>query len=953
MKYGRKDIEKKLKNTTAVKIEHKAGMTLMRLLVVGIFTVIVGTASTGYGIIEGLIKSAPDISSLSTAPTEAATYIYDTGGNQIQKLTAPTSNRTPISISQIPLDMQHAIVAIEDERFYQHNGIDVRGIIRAFAVGVRGGSFSEGASTITQQLLKNSVFTDWVSESSLTESLKRKFQEQYLAIELEQELEKNASKEDVKAKILEDYMNMINLGAGTYGVQAAAQRYFNKNVSDLTLSECTVIAGITQNPTGYNPITHPEANALRRQRVLDKMLEQGYISKASYDEALADDVYTRIAQTDTQTGETTVYSYYTDAMIEQIMEDLIKTYGYTSTQAYHALYSGGLRIYSVQDPYIQQICDEEFANPDNYPSETLLGLDYALTVQTAAGETINYGSVDVQEYFETNDPSFHMMFYDEDTLNSYAADFKASVVHDGDTVLGERISVIPQPQASCVIIEQSTGYVKAIVGGRGTKEASLTLNRATASRRQPGSTFKPIAAYAPALEMGGKTLGTVYDNAPYTYNSGTELRNWDSDYGYSGLETIHSAIIKSINVVAVKVLTEITPQVGLNYLEQLGISTLYNSDLDANGNIITDAYQPLALGGVTDGVVNLELTAAYAALANSGTYITPKFYSRVEDSQGNILLENTVVSREVFSPQTAFLITKAMEDVVRDPNGTANGYIDLGDLPVSGKTGTTDNSKDIWFEGYTPYYTCGIWGGYDSNEPLPDSDRSYSTYAKTLWNSIMTRVHSDLPAVSFTQPEGITTAVICKKSGKLAVSGLCDADPRGSQIITEYYREGTQPTESCNVHQLVSICTQTQLLATASCPSVQKICIRRPEGSTDTTDDSNYAAPTATCSGHAQKPTEKETESETESETPAVLNDDGVLILPGQEEDQNVVDPSLSDPSANNSNEDHPEAPPADNGDYQFNEQYYNWDDSQQNYYQDNTYVEPQAQNEDGTITLW
>lgn len=870
MKYGRHDIEKLQKNMTAEKIEQKAGMTLMRLLIIGLLSLLVVLACGSYGLMRGLLDSAPDISSLSTAPLEAATYIYDVNGNEVQKLTAPTSNRTPVSIEQMPKDLQHAIVAIEDERFYEHNGIDVRGIIRAFVVGISGGSFSEGASTITQQLLKNSVFPDWVSESSLLESFKRKFQEQYLAMELEKNLESEMSKEAAKEHILEDYLNTINLGAGTYGVQAAAKRYFNKDVSELTLSECTVIAGITQNPTGYNPITYPEANAKRREKVLKNMLDQEYITQAQYEEAKADDVYSRIQETDLETGTTSIYSYYTDAMIEQILDDLMTQKGYTSAQAEKTLYSGGLRIYSVQDAAIQQICDEEFANAANYPVDTLIGLDYALSIQKASGETVHYGSNDVQNYFEAQDASFNMMFYDEDTASAYAASFKEAMTDEGDTVLGERISLVPQPQASVVVIEQSTGYVKAIVGGRGEKEASLTLNRATSTRRQPGSTFKPIASYAPAIEHNGKTLASVYDNAPYQYTSGTELKNWDSDYGYSGLETIHSALVKSVNVVAVKVLTEITPQVGLDYLERLGISTLYNGETTADGTVLSDAYEPLALGGITDGVVNLELTAAYAALANYGRYIAPKFYSRVEDSQGNVILDNTSTETEVFHPTTAYLITKAMEDVINDPSGTAYNDIYLNGMPAAGKTGTTDNSKDIWFEGYTPYYTCGVWGGYDNNDPLPDYDRSFSKYAKTMWNSIMSRIHADLPVVSFAQPEGITTAVVCRKSGKLAIEGICTADARGSQAYTEYFAAGTEPTTTCDTHVAVQICNETGLRATQTCTSTStRICIQRPEGSTEYTDDSNYPIPLQACPGHTaetEKTSEKTSENTTESE---------------------------------------------------------------------------------------
>lgn len=879
MKYGREDVRKLQRNMTAQKIENKAGMTLLRIFLVSILAISVCVVCIGYGIFQGLISNAPDISALSTAPKEAATYIYDADGNQIQKLTSADSNRTPVPLSQVPEVLQQAVVSVEDERFYSHNGIDIRGILRAFVVGVTGGSFSEGASTITQQLLKNSVFPDWVTESSLVESFKRKIQEQYLAIQLEENLEKNMTKEEAKDKILEDYLNTINLGAGTYGVQAAAKRYFNKDVSELNLSEAAVIAGITQNPTGYNPITHPKENAVRRKKVLENMLEQGYITKKKYKKALKDDVYSRIQENDLETGSSNIYSYYTDAMIEQILEDLVNEKGYTSTQASQLLYSGGLRIYSAQDPGIQQICDEEFANAGNFPSETLIGLDYALSIQNKNGETIHYGSDDVQRYFEEQDPTFNMMFYDAETANAYAAAFKDAITGKKDTILGERISLIPQPQASAVIIEQSTGYVKAIVGGRGTKEASLTLNRATSTRRQPGSTFKPLAVYAPAIEEGGKTLASVYDNAPYQYASGTELKNWDSDYGYSGLETIHTSLMKSINVVAVKVLTEITPQVGLDYLEKLGITTLYDNDQDSQGNILSDAYQPLALGGVTDGVVNLELTAAYAALANKGKYIPPKFYTRIEDSQGNVILENTGKATRVFSKATAYLITKAMESVIHDPLGTAYEHIYLWDMPVAGKTGTTDESKDIWFEGYTPYYTCGVWGGYDNNDALPDYDRSYSTYAKVLWNSIMSRIHAELPIKQFSVPDDITTAVICKKSGRLAVSGLCDADPRGSQVMTEYFTYDTVPTAVCDAHVGLSICKESGLIASPTCKSTSiKVYMKRPADSTAVTDDSAYAPPTATCPGH-----EKETETETESESETNEADMNTIVNPSDD----------------------------------------------------------------------
>lgn len=830
MNFGKRSVEKKQEGDNSARVGKKIALIFFKAVLICVGCVGVLTLCLGYGMIRGLIHSAPDISSLSVSPTEAATYILDGDGNEMQKLSAATSNRTLVSLEQIPVDLQHAVVSVEDERFYKHNGIDLQGIARAFVVGVTSGNFSEGASTITQQLIKNNVFTDWVTETSLSQKFQRKFQEQYLALQLEKKL----SKED----ILEDYLNTINLGAGAYGVQAAAHTYFNKDVSELTLSEATVIAGITQNPTAYNPIIYPENNAKRREWVLDHMLDQEYITKEQYDQAKADDVYSRIKENE-EMEEVSIYSYYVDAMIDQILDDLQEQKGYTYQQAYKMLYTGGLRVHSVQNQNIQKICDEEFANPLNFPSGTEVGLDYALSVESEDGETTHYGREDFLKYYQTIDPAFNMMFPDNDTANAGVAGFRESVVKEGDTILGERISLMPQPQASVVIIDQSTGFVQAIVGGRGTKEASLTLNRATYTRRQPGSTFKILTTYAPALDAYDMTLGTVFDNAPYAYSNGVEVRNWDSDYGYSGLTTIRQAITDSVNVVAVKCLTELTPQIGIRYAERFGISTLHN---DAT----MDATQALALGGIYEGVVNLELTGGFAAIANKGQYIEPKFYSKIEDSEGNVLIDNTPVSTTVIKETTASLLTSAMEDVVTQGTGTA---INLGDMPVAGKTGTTSDYKDIWFAGYTPYYTCTVWGGYDNNDDLPDTD-TYHNYNKTLWNSIMQRVHADLPRKDFEMSSNLTQVEICKKSGKQAISGVCQRDPRGSQVVREYFVPGTEPTGSCDAHLSLSICNETGLRAVSSCKATNRVYLVRPTGSEGTTDDSNYAPPAQTCKGH-------------------------------------------------------------------------------------------------------
>ncbi len=757
-----------------------------KILLFMICAVIIFGSVWGFTTFRKIVANAPDLDPMTLAPTEASTYIYNKEGKREQKLTLPESNRDLVTISDIPKDLQHAFVAIEDSRFYEHNGIDLQGIARAFVVGLKNGNFSEGASTITQQLLKNSVFTGWTEEKTFADRLNRKIQEQYLAVKLEKLLSKE--------QILQDYMNVINLGAGCIGVQSASYKYFGKPVNELTLSECAVIAGITQNPTRFNPITHPEDNAARRKKVLKNMLEQGYITQAAMDEALADPVYDRIQSNDTTTDNVvSIYSYYQDALIAQVIQDLQDEKGYTYKQAYKAVYAGGLRIYSAQDPQIQEICDNAFADTANFPAGTEVGIDYALSIEDPQGEITDYGNEDLKSYVRsTGDASFDLMYQTREQAQASADAFKASVLKDGDTILGERCTITPQPQASAVIIDQSTGLVKAIVGGRGTKEASLTLNRASYTQRQPGSTFKVLAAFAPALEVGGQTLATRYENEPFEYASGGKVNNWDLN-SYGGTVSMRDAITQSINVAAVRCITDITPAVGYEFVEKFGISTLvdgYNNGTET----LTDKIQPLALGGLTFGVTNLELCGAYAAIANKGRYIAPKFYTQVFDHYGNLVLDNSDPEyTQVISQQNAYLLTSAMQDVITSPNGTANGVIDLGGMAVAGKSGTTSSYKDIWFTGYTPYYTCSVWGGYDNNANLPN-EGIYHTYNKVLWNAIMNGIDNGLglSVSSFSHPDDVIGVQVCKTTGLVAGSG-CDA-------YTEYFAKDALPATYCNVH---------------------------------------------------------------------------------------------------------------------------------------------------------
>ena len=784
MNFGKRATNKKRNALTShsTMIGKKAHVSLLRIIFLSLLAIMVIGACAGLGAFKGVLDSAPNISEVNIVPVGEATFVYDANGNQLQKLTAPNSNRMPVSLEKIPEDLQHAVVAIEDERFYEHNGIDIRGILRAGVKGIlSGGNFSEGASTITQQLLKNNVFTGWTNESTV-QRFKRKFQEQYLALQLE----KYKSKE----VILENYLNTINLGDGNYGVQAAAQGYFGKDVSDLTLSECTVIAGISQNPTRFNPAINPEENAKRRAAVLDHMLDQNYISKEQYDECLADNVYERIQNVEQQQEQVDkTYSYFIDELTEQVIHDLQEQRGYTEAQAHNALYSGGLRIYTTQDPAIQQICDEEYANPNNFPAGSQVSLDYKLTVKHPNGETENYSKEMLQTYFINNEnANFTLLFNSKEDAQAHVDAYKASILADGSEVIGESVHFTPQPQSSISIIDQHTGYVKAIVGGRGEKSSSLTLNRATNTLRQPGSTFKPLATFAAALNEGGMTLATTYEETPYKYPNGQPLYNYD--HAYHGTVSIRTAIQQSYNIPTVKAMEEITPALGVEYLKKFGFTSILDTQVEipaGSGQYHSDVNLPTALGGITKGVCNLELTAAYAAIANNGTYIKPVFYTKILDADGNVIIDNTPEETKVIKPSTAYLLTSAMEDVVKKGTGKR---LQLSNMPVAGKTGTTDSYKDLWFVGFTPYYTCAVWAGYDDNTVLPSG--TARTYQQTLWKNIMQRIHNDLPSTEFKMPSTVEKVSICTKTGLLAT--------RSCNSVTEYFDTEGLPKKYCSGH---------------------------------------------------------------------------------------------------------------------------------------------------------
>lgn len=824
MNYGKKGVRAKQKalNSKTVKIEKKILLSLVKLVLVAIVGVGICGVAAGIGVFRGILASTPTIRLDAVVASGQATIVYDCEGNEIDQYVSSNSNRLRVeSMDELPDYLGKAFVAIEDQRFYLHNGIDFKGMLRAGWQFLKtGGEEAQGASTITQQLLKNTVFTDWTSEGkNKIKKIKRKLQEQYLALEI--------SKYYDKDQILLEYMNAINLGQNTLGVEAASKRYFGKSASELTVSEAAVIACITQNPSGYNPIRHPEANQKRRKRCLDNMRDLGFITKAQYDEAIADTeaVYERIGNYDVDYRESTNAtsgSYFSDALYEQMKDDLVNIAGYSEANAEKVLTAGGLRIYSTLDPMIQKIADEEFANAENYPSQVNWYLNYALTVVTADGTKNNYSKENMMTWFKQNvNKNFNLIFSSQEAAYEAVDTYRAAVldelgIDNVEDNYEEAVSMTPQPQAAMVIEDQSTGYVVAIVGGRGTKEGRRTLNRATDAKRSPGSTFKVLAAFAPALDSAGQTLATVYNDAPFNYDDGTPVKNWYKT-GYRGINSIREAIRQSMNIIAVKTETVITPQLGYDYLLNFGFTTLTDGVV-INGKTYTDVNQTLALGGLTYGVTPYEMNAAYAAIANFGTYAEPKLYTKVVDSDGNVILDNTMpTTRQVLKETTAFLLTNAMQDVVTSA-GTASVVNFNRSMAIAGKTGTSTESKDVWFAGYTPYYTCTVWTGYDNSIGMSSSKTNNETsISKTLWKAVMSRIHESLPNEQFPVPEGLVQAQVCSKSGLLPIPGLCDS-PADNCVVTEYFAEGSVPTESCNIHYEGDVCAYDGLPASPDCP---------------------------------------------------------------------------------------------------------------------------------------
>ena len=705
---------------------HPKFMLAIKILIVLFLLICVIGAGIVAGMFFGLFGDDFEITKEELKIGAANSVVVDANGGVIANLSGD-EKRKIITLEDMADYLPKAYVAIEDERFYKHSGVDFKRTAGAIVNTVFGKS-SYGGSTITQQLVKNITKDD---ESSGLAGIFRKVKEWTKAYQVERMISKN--------QILELYLNILFVGSSNlHGVELGAEYYFNKSAKDLDLAECAFMAGINSSPNSYDPFDTSKDNTEKIKKktktVLTKMKELGYIEKQ-------EDYDTAVAKVEAglpfQKGETTTssgYSYHTDAVIEQVISQVMEEKAISRELAQNYVYSSGLTIYSTVDVNVQAQAEAETLK-DKY----------------------------IKKGREKN--------------------------KDG-TLKNEHT------QAAIAIIDHKTGNVLGVSGGLGAKTGS-NLNRATQATRQPGSSIKPIADIAPALQEKIITAATVYDDVATDFN-GYKPKN-DGNV-YRGLINIRDIIAYSQNVPEVKIMKELTPGKSIDYLRNFGVSTLYKTEDNPQHN---DENPAIAIGGLTEGISPLEMAAAYATIANNGEYIKPTFYSKVVDSNGNTVLEPKQEKRRVISEQNAYLVKSILQEPVR--KGTAT-YCAIPGMDVAAKTGTTDGSKDRWLCGFTPYYAAACWFGYDS----PEEVTGFGTNpAGQIWDTIMTAIHKDLPKATFTRPDGIVEQTVCRTTGCIATTGC-------SNSYKEIFTSDNLP-EKCEGHGSQTICSESGKIATEYC----------------------------------------------------------------------------------------------------------------------------------------
>ena len=687
---------------------------------------------------------------------------YDSEGNQLHEL-AGEENRKIIPLSEMGDYIPKAYVAIEDERFYKHSGIDLYRTAGAiFTYITHGGSSSFGGSTITQQLVKNLKEDD-------DDSIARKIREWSRAYKVEQMLS--------KSQILELYLNEIFVGGQCYGVESGAKYYFSKSAKDLSLAEAAFLAGINDSPNYYNPFGEEDKTETinnKTKLVLEKMLEVKdengvpFITQEEYDAAIAEvDEGLNFKQGDF--SEKSDLSFLEVEAINEVIEDLMEEYDVDYERAYTMVYNNGYRIYTTQKSDIQDRMEEEY--------------------------------------------------------------LKDKYIKDATTEKGKKEDA--HSQSGMVIIDHTNGQVVGCVGGLGEDSPTYGLDRAT-SERQQGSAMKPLAAIAPGLENGVITAATVYDDSVTKFGKDT----FTNSTGYRGLITVRKAIEVSSNVVNMKIISNVGPENSVEFLNEIGMTQMDDSD----------AVLSLALGGAYHGSSPLQMAAGYAMIANGGEYIEPTFYTKVEDSNGKVILETTQEKKRVMSEGNAYILSSILTAPVTGANGTARSCAISG-MDVAAKTGTTTSYKDRWLCGFTPYYAAATWFGYDEPEVISFGNRGMSNPALTIWDAIMTDIHEDLEGKRFERPSNIVKSEICMDSGRAATDEC-------TRTYTEQFVSGTVPGK-CDGHKTVDICKETGKLATEFCPETEKkTYLSTPEKevnpSWETSVGNKYKEITETCDIHTE-----------------------------------------------------------------------------------------------------
>ncbi|MBP5654272.1 MAG: transglycosylase domain-containing protein [Clostridiales bacterium] len=701
---------------------------IVKIFVVLLLCVSFAAGGFGAGMLLGYASTAKPLSigDLTTADETQTSFVYDSEGKVISKLTGTENvDRIYIPFGEVKdTYIDEAITSIEDERFYEHSGIDLRRIGSAVLSALaNSGSATHGGSTITQQTVKLISGQDEHSTS-------RKVQEWFSAMSLEQELSKD--------EIMELYVNLAPMGNNYVGIQAAAQNYFGKNASELNLSECALLAGLPKSPSYYNPMRETgRRNALRRMRiVLGKMYELGKINEEEYRAALNSDVKFKVRQKDSSTK---VNSYFAEYAISEVIADIAKARGISKSLASSIVYNRGYHIYTTLEPQVQSILDEAFQNKELF--------------QKKPSKIENYPE---------------------------------------------------KPNGSMVVVNVKTGAIAAMQGGFGEKTMNLSLNRATSSHRNPGSSIKPLLDYGPAVELGLVAPSTVFIDQKVYLDPQNPKKAWPKNYenNYIGPLTVRQALVKSRNTVAAMLWYEVGGDTALWYLSQNGI------DRTKEGS-----FPSQAVGGFTTGMTTLEMAGAYATFANGGTYVEPYAYTQVLDSDGNVIILADPTKHKVYSEETCFLVSDMLMGVVT--SGTPSkfgGQIkgqDGAKISTAGKTGTTSDNNDKWFCGFTPYYAAAVWYGYDNRLRQTEIIKDDYRNAVHIWMYCMKKIHENLPGAKFNKPESIVQVSVCTESGRYAT----DACKAAGTVVSDYFVSGSDLCPSsdkpCKTHKAEPSVTPT------------------------------------------------------------------------------------------------------------------------------------------------